>query len=145
MRVWNDVANNGVIDVGTDTIVQGTMTDSSGNYIFKHVSAGNYIVEAYDPTSVLLEGSFTTTHPIDTTVVATAITGQSIGYNRVITPSSSAGLSASLNVKIDENTANGATAASLAASDFYGRSVANLGDLNNDGVIDILVGTMADE
>ena len=48
-------------------------------------------------------------------------------------------------VKIDENTANGPGAASLAASDLYGGSVANLGDLNGDGVQDIIVGAPADE
>lgn len=48
-------------------------------------------------------------------------------------------------VKIDEDTANGPGATNLDASDLYGVSIANLGDLDGDGVIDIAVGAEADE
>lgn len=45
-------------------------------------------------------------------------------------------------VKITTNTANGPT---LLANDMYGRSVANIGDLDNDGIQDLLVGAHGDD
>jgi hypothetical protein len=50
VRVWNDISNNGVIDIGTDTIVAGTMTNSNGDYTLTAIADGNFLVEAYDPT-----------------------------------------------------------------------------------------------
>ena len=45
-------------------------------------------------------------------------------------------------VEINDNTANGP---SLNDSDFFGRSVASLGDLNRDGIPDIAVGAIGDD
>jgi len=49
-------------------------------------------------------------------------------------------------LKLDENTANGPDFESeLDATDWYGRSVASIGDLDGDGVLDLAVGAMNDE
>jgi hypothetical protein len=45
-------------------------------------------------------------------------------------------------VEINDTTTNGPV---LANSDYYGSSIANMGDLNSDGVIDIAVGAYADD
>ncbi len=48
-------------------------------------------------------------------------------------------------VKIDENTTNGPGATNLNGDDRYGSTVASIGDLDGDGVQDILVGSVFDE
>ncbi len=50
--------------------------------------------------------------------------------------------SVSSTIKINNNTANGPV---LDITDFFGSSIANIGDLNNDGVLDIAVGATADD
>ena len=45
-------------------------------------------------------------------------------------------------VEINSSTANGPT---LADSDWFGRSVANIGDLDGDGVNDLAVGASGDD
>ena len=45
-------------------------------------------------------------------------------------------------VKINDSTTNGPV---LGNNDFWGRSIANIGDLNNDGVNDIVVGAAGDD
>jgi len=45
-------------------------------------------------------------------------------------------------VKIDDTTANGPV---LSVNDSYGTGIANIGDLNNDGVIDLAVGSYLDD
>jgi FG-GAP repeat len=148
VRVWNDISNNGVIDIGTDTIVAGTMTNSSGDYTFTGIADGDFLVEAYDPTYQLRMGSFTTTHPIDTTIVAsTPISGQSIGFLRttMLLPTVSANFASdgvASTIEINDTTANGPV---LSDSDKYGSSIANIGDLNGDGVDDIAVGAYFDD
>ncbi len=49
--------------------------------------------------------------------------------------------SVSSTIKINNNTANGPV---LSDNDFFGQSIANIGDLNNDGVLDIAVGATDD-
>ncbi len=44
--------------------------------------------------------------------------------------------------EINDSTANGPV---LSDDDFFGRSVANIGDLNGDGVNDIAVGAFGDD
>ena len=52
------------------------------------------------------------------------------------------GTSIDSTVKINDSTANGPV---LADIDFFGSSVANIGDLNNDGVADLAVGAEGDD
>jgi FG-GAP repeat len=93
-------------------------------------------------------GSFTTTHPIDTTIVAsTPISGQSIGFLRttMLLPTVSANFASdgvASTIEINDTTANGPV---LSDSDKYGSSIANIGDLNGDGVDDIAVGAYFDD
>ncbi len=115
IRIWSDTNNNNAIDIGSDTIVAGVLTNSSGAYSFSSQADGNYLVQAYDPMSLLGIGSFTTTHPIDTTIAGGNISNQQIGFHKTTTLQTDGTISSTL--KIDENTANGPGSTSLNTDD----------------------------
>ncbi len=137
VRIWDDADVSGTIN-GGDIIVAGDMTDAGGDYAFPSLPDGNYLVQAFDPTGILGVGAFTTAHPLDATIAGAAVTGQSIGFMQNAMDGDG---TLDSTVKIDDTTVNGPA---LADGDEYGRGVADIGDLNLDGVRDLAVGAHSD-
>ena len=62
VALWLDVNGNGIIEPGTDNLLRTTTTDVNGQYEFKGLEAGKYLVDVTDKAGVL-SGFTKTTGP----------------------------------------------------------------------------------
>lgn len=70
LELVTDLNNNGAVD-GADAVVATTATNSSGNYLFQDVPAGNYTVRVTDTNNLLAGASLNVgTDPADADITA---------------------------------------------------------------------------
>lgn len=140
VRLWVDVDDSGTIDASIDTVADGSTTDDNGDYSFSVPEGDNYLIDVYDANLALGTMKLSTANePQAISVAASPISGNPIGYRPGL-PISGA---ISSSVRIGEGTTNGPTG--LNTSDRYGGAIASIGDLNGDGVADLVVGAPLDE
>lgn len=60
VSIFYDINNNGVLNVGTDTVVGTAVTDAFGNYLFEELYPGTYVVSIDDTQGSLTGYTHTT-------------------------------------------------------------------------------------
>lgn len=78
VRLYRDANSNSTFELGTDTLVETTLTNATGNYRFDNLLAGTYFVQQTTPTGfTTLPGGSIATVTVSS-VQAEGTTGQSI-------------------------------------------------------------------
>ncbi len=138
VRAWNDTNSNGVVDAGEPVTASNT-TNSTGHYTL-NLSTGSYVIQVnYDFSSTLYSFRNTTKLLQPITVSGDNLTID-FGFNTTLLGNGRVNSS----VKISDGL-GGFSPSALVVGDNFGGSVANLGDLNGDGIIDLAVGAYQDE
>ena len=134
---WIDTNNNGVFEVSESAVVSVLSNSVNGTYTLTF--------------PVIPQGFTGTTYArfrlSENTVEATSPTGAITGgevedYVVTITAPSTGGVKTGGATKL---ASGGANVPTLANSDYFGSAVANLGDLDGDGVADLAVGAPGDD
>ncbi|MCA9193873.1 MAG: DUF11 domain-containing protein [Planctomycetales bacterium] len=71
VNLYQDVNLNGVLDIGTDTLLNTDTTDASGNYLFTRLVEGEYLVEQQAAVG-FLQRSADTVQPVSISAVEAA-------------------------------------------------------------------------
>lgn len=140
VRAWFDSDDNTVLESSIDTIYAGDTTDSNGNFIISVNEESNYFLDVYDSLNNLAAKTLTTSNDLQYINVSTEdVSASPFGYSE---NKQSLGDLQNLSVKIGVDTPNGPFFA--AENSYYGTAVTSIGDLDGDGVSEIVVGSMGD-
>jgi hypothetical protein len=138
LRLWNDTNSNDVLDVGVDVAMSSTMTNSSGNYSILNLYEGNYIIDVVDWHLRLVDFNRTTSRILSFNVSNSSLDFGFTDLDRI------GNGTVSSDVKISDGLA-GFAPIGLETGEMFGDGIANIGDLDGDGVVDLAVGAPQDE
>ncbi len=129
VSLYADTNGNGVYDSGTDVLVDSTVTDSNGEYLFSGLADGNYVVVETDPSGATSDTDADGTGSNDANTVAVALSGADDLDNDFLDDVNTGTIAgSSLDDTGDDDTLNGTGESPIA-----GTTIALYTDPNGDG------------